>query len=301
MGYNNGAVANIVCNGRPVREISKDDRRVSIIPFDTEYKIRLINKKNVRCKVEVFIDGTDVLFGQKIVLMANQSIDLERFLTDKNDGSKFKFISKGKAMSTGEILDPDGVDNGRIQVKFYEEMPWWATLSGSICVNNSIPSGTIYTNCSTNGVGSGGTFTSNAANIGAMGVAGGAVNAGCTTQANSSQQASYHSHVALDSYQPQVSIKSLNAGVTAEGGMSNQKFSSTSDFNTYAYAFADISIWLSGPLVEEHKVYVAPGKLSQAFVSEAQAKIALGLSAHATKEQRQVAQDYLGILSQAAG
>jgi hypothetical protein len=273
MAYHQGAAVSVISAGRPVREINKDGKRVSIIPFDSEYKIRLINKKNVRCKVEVFIDGTDVLFGQKIVLYPGQTMDLERFLTDKHDGNKFKFISKGKAMQTGEILDPDSADNGRVQVNFYEECfsaTSWITLTnqtyqGSICgggmVNGVASSSIGAINCNVSGtstgVASGSTFTSTVA--------------------------------------PQT--KSLNEGVTAEGGRSNQQFHSAQDFNTNYYPFATIDIWLSGPLVEKQKSLVVPKSLSAEFVSEAQTKIALGLSAHATKEQRAIAADYLAILS----
>jgi hypothetical protein len=275
MAYQNGAAAAIVVNGRPVREINKQDKRVSIIPFDSEYKIRLINKKNARCKVEVYIDGTDVLFGNKIVLMPNQTIDLERFLNDNASGEKFKFISKEKAMETGEILDPDGIDNGRIQIKFYEEYSnSFMSLLGVSTLLNTTPNYTL-----TNNNTSGGTFTANNAQIKAAtdGYLSGSINCSANAAANSAQ---------------------LNSGVTAAGGQSAQSFSQAIDFTTYTYSFAEINIWLSGPLVEAKKKQPS---LSQAFINEAQAKIALGLSATATGEQRQVAQDYLNILSQAAG
>ena len=255
LAYSNGFVAVCLANNRPVREINKDSKRVAIIPFDTEYKIRITNKKTVRCKVEVFVDGTDVLFGQKIVLGAGQSMDLERFLTDNNSGNKFKFISKQKAMATGEIMDPDSEDNGRIQVKFYEEQPW--NCFTTILTNHQpgFYGGTV--NCASNGT----------ANVGVS-------NSGCTTNSIATSNTTLTSTAA--------SVKS-SAGVTAEGNVSHQKFSAVADFQTYQYS-TDIDIWLSGPLVD---VQDAPLR------ELAKKSIELGLRPNATAEQRALALEYI--------
>ncbi len=127
--YFNQFVASIIVNNQPLREINKNNRRTCIVPFGSEYKMRLKNYNNVRCKVEIFIDGTDVLFGEKLVINPKQTLELERFLTDNNSGKKFKFASLKQAEAAGELHDPNNFDNGHIQIKFYKELEYTLTTT----------------------------------------------------------------------------------------------------------------------------------------------------------------------------
>ena len=43
--YQSQFVASVICNNQPLREVNKNGRRTCIIPFDSEYKLRLKNQK----------------------------------------------------------------------------------------------------------------------------------------------------------------------------------------------------------------------------------------------------------------
>jgi hypothetical protein len=229
------------------------------MPFGTEYKLKLKNKKGTRCMVEVSIDGTDVLFGRRLILNAYESMDLERFLDNNNSGASFKFMSVDQAASTGELQDPDSPDNGHIQVRFYEEKqvspilyalhtvatPFWG--GGYINNGGGFIGGAYHVssnlNANTSGGGScGSTFTT----TGAAGVTGQgnphvthtscAVNSRGMGEANST----------CDSFSGNLEVNN-SAGVTGQGGVSNQQFTDSWGFPTQAYP-TTIDIWLSGPI-----------------------------------------------------
>lgn len=143
--YHLGFVASVIHKNRPVRELNKNNRRTCILPFGDEYKLRLINQTYNRCQVEVFIDGTDVLFGNKLILNSNQTLDLERFVDNANSGSKFKFQSIKKAIEQKQLQNPNDPDNGHIEIRFYEETisytltTTWAPATTYFIYNPSAP------------------------------------------------------------------------------------------------------------------------------------------------------------------
>lgn len=128
-----GFVTSILHNNQPVREFTENGCRACIVPFGSEYKIRLKNKTNKRCKVKIFIDGMNINYnaggdGVSLILYANQSIDLERFIEDFKSGNKFKFVSLEEGTRTGEIQDPTSLENGLIRVEFHPEKDLFTTL-----------------------------------------------------------------------------------------------------------------------------------------------------------------------------
>jgi hypothetical protein len=123
MAYQNGFVATIICNNKPLREFQKAGVRTCKIPFDSEYSVRLINRSKGRSFAKISIDGTDVITGDRQFLIPQGgTVDVERFVDDLKAGSKFKFISIEQGMATGEIQDPGSPDNGIIEVTFYPEI-----------------------------------------------------------------------------------------------------------------------------------------------------------------------------------
>lgn len=115
MAYQNGFVVSIIHNGHPVRESrGEDGLRTCTIPFDSEYKIRLKNISLSTAQVRVYIDGTPVLSQDSLILRCNQTIDLERFVTDLDKGRRFKFVP----LSHEDVQDPSSRENGLIQVMF---------------------------------------------------------------------------------------------------------------------------------------------------------------------------------------
>ncbi len=123
MAYQNNYVLSIINNNRPVREFAEDGERTCIVPFGSEYKIRLKNKSTKRAKAKVYLDGMEVLSsGGYFILDAGETLDLERFVDDNESGNRFKFISVEQGMKTGEVQDPTNSENGKITVEFYEEI-----------------------------------------------------------------------------------------------------------------------------------------------------------------------------------
>lgn len=101
-------------NGRVLREHGDTVH----LPFGSEYSLLIKNKNSLRALVRVEIDGTDVTGGVQLIVPANGSIDLERFIENGNfdRGHKFKFIERTKKIEDG----PRGiqVEDGLIRVEF---------------------------------------------------------------------------------------------------------------------------------------------------------------------------------------
>ena len=102
-------------NGKILRE---DGDRV-LLPFGSEYSIMLKNLSSRKAVVAISIDGTDVLGGEQLVVNANSTLDLERFLDkDFNVGNKFKFIEKTEKISEHR---GDKIDDGIVRVEYWFE------------------------------------------------------------------------------------------------------------------------------------------------------------------------------------
>jgi hypothetical protein len=113
MVYSKKFVAVIKCNGKILRETSKDND--VILPFGAEYSILLKNLDNRRAIAEVSIDGTDVLDGRRLVIDGNDDTELKGVMVNNAVKNAFKFIQK-----TEKIQDHRGdkIDDGFIRIKF---------------------------------------------------------------------------------------------------------------------------------------------------------------------------------------
>ena len=228
--YFNHFVASIIStDGKILRELNRNGKRTVLLPFGAEYKIRLRNKNNTRCKVEVDIDGTDVLFGSSIVLKPYKHLDLERFLSDNCSGSKFKFVSLDTATKTGQLNDPDNADNGHIRIKFYRELVAVSTYNNILRSTQPITSNVNYLSyCNT-------TLTSDGINP----VSGTATLCSTNSKITCTDTCSFAS-ATMDWMEDDT-----KKGVTVEGAMSNQTFVETDDFITDTFPTV-IDIWLQG-------------------------------------------------------
>lgn len=116
MMYNQKMVASIKVKGKILREF-KD---TVYIPFGSEYSILLKNLNTVRCIVNVFIDGDNIIPGG-LVLGAGQECDLERSIKNGNlsEGNRLKFIERTSAVENG----PRGVklEDGLVRVEYQFE------------------------------------------------------------------------------------------------------------------------------------------------------------------------------------
>jgi len=86
--YDNGFVVAIRVQDRFVEEKNGN----FVVPFDSEYSIRLKNRNNRKAIARIYIDGEEVNKLGSFILDANSSLDLERFVADLNEGDKFKFV-----------------------------------------------------------------------------------------------------------------------------------------------------------------------------------------------------------------
>jgi len=119
MMYNEKLAVAIKSAGKVLREF-KDS---VYVPFGAEYSIFIKNLNTVRTIVKVSIDGQYVdESGEGFVINANSSLDLERYLKNRNmnEGNRFKFIER-----TGKIEQHRGiqVEDGLVRVEFQFEKP----------------------------------------------------------------------------------------------------------------------------------------------------------------------------------
>lgn len=122
-------VASVIYNNQPVRETNEGGRRTCYIPFNSEYRLKLKNTTGLRALAKVSIDGTPIISGdRKFLLHGYGEFEIERFVTDLNQGKKFKFISLEQGSATGELQDPSSPLNGLIRVEFFKEIPPTYTL-----------------------------------------------------------------------------------------------------------------------------------------------------------------------------
>lgn len=148
MAFANNYVVSVLVNDKPQRELNVNGKRTIQIPFDSEYKLRLKNQTNSRALVNITIDGAPVFMGGKqLILESKQTIDLERFVADLDQGRKFKFVKKDKLASEGHF-DPTSEELGKISVEFVPEiemrlgllhsptLPWYYGQN-QIAINNS--------------------------------------------------------------------------------------------------------------------------------------------------------------------
>ena len=104
-----------IIHDRSVRESGHRGNKEIVIPFDSEYKIRLKNKNDRSCTARAFIDGKRVSQLGDFILHAGGTIDLERFVDRSLQmGKRFKFVS----LDHSDVDDPTSSENGIIRVEF---------------------------------------------------------------------------------------------------------------------------------------------------------------------------------------
>jgi len=112
--YRDSYIVALMVNGKIQKE--SDDGSV-LIPFGSEYVLRLKNKLRKRAVADVWIDGKVAAKG--IVIDANGTVDLERFVADGNlsEGKRFKLAR----LTDPKVDQPNDSENGIIEVNFYPE------------------------------------------------------------------------------------------------------------------------------------------------------------------------------------
>ena len=113
--YSSKFVAVIRVRGQILRENGSEVK----IPFGSEYTIMLKNLESRKVLVNIFIDGQDVLSGNRILLNPNQDMELLGFMSaDGKVTHAFKSIHK-----TQEIVEHrgDGISDGIIRIEYQFE------------------------------------------------------------------------------------------------------------------------------------------------------------------------------------
>lgn len=132
--YKSNFVLAVKASGKVLREF--DD--TVYLPFGSEYSLLLKNMFSRKVRVHVKIDGQDALDGKSLVIDANDSIDLKRFIKNGNleSGNAFKFIEK-----TSKIEKHRGnrAEDGLITVEYEFESNWKNSIGGSITTTNPHP------------------------------------------------------------------------------------------------------------------------------------------------------------------
>ena len=112
--------SNFVCSLKVGGKILRENSGTVSLPFGSEYGILLKNLNSRRAMVKVWVDGQDATEGTKLILPANGSLDLERFIKNGNlsSGNRFKFIER-----TRQIENHRGIkeDDGLIRAEFWAE------------------------------------------------------------------------------------------------------------------------------------------------------------------------------------
>jgi len=113
--YKDKFVLSVIHDGHPVKEFGERGSKRIALPFDSEYKIRLKNKNSKGCTAKVFIDDKQVSKLGDLIINANGTIDLERFIDSSLDsGNRFKFVP----LDHSDVDDPTSSENGIIKVEF---------------------------------------------------------------------------------------------------------------------------------------------------------------------------------------
>lgn len=113
--YKDKFVLSVIHDGHPVKETGRRSRKEVVVPFNSEYKIRLKNKNDRSCTAKVFIDDKAVSQLGDFIIHAGGTVDLERFVDRSLEmGKKFKFVP----LTNEDVDDPTSSNNGIIKVEF---------------------------------------------------------------------------------------------------------------------------------------------------------------------------------------
>jgi hypothetical protein len=131
--FKNDVAVAIKVDGKVLKEQGTTVR----LPFNKEYAILVKNLHSTSAVVKVEIDGVDVLGGRQLVVPANRSVDLERYIEDNFDeGHRFKF-----ARMTDKVAAHRGrkAEDGLVRVSWQFETALSVSLPITWIVNQPYP------------------------------------------------------------------------------------------------------------------------------------------------------------------
>ena len=130
--YQEGYVLCVINKGHVLPE---EDRRVRL-PYNSEFKTRLINKHSYDSGCDLIINGEKIA---RFLISAGESVNVERFLDGNlSSGKRFTFVS----MKDERVKNTIDIENGLIEAHFYKVKPKTISIDWNIPFiphNPSIP------------------------------------------------------------------------------------------------------------------------------------------------------------------
>lgn len=199
----------IKANGKILREFGE----TVYIPFGSEYSILIKNLNSVRALVQIWVDGTCITEGVKLVVNANDSFELERFIKNgnMNAGNKLKFIEKTQQISD---FRGDKIEDGLVRITYEFE---------KIQPNVQLLNQYQYLSPSHQNLNGGSFHNSTQLLYRCVSTAA----ATCSFQEQNAQSISNNN--SADAF---AATAISDAGITVEGAVSDQKFSYAASFQT---------------------------------------------------------------------
>jgi hypothetical protein len=112
MTYKKNFVCAIKVDGKVLRESSDQVE----LPFGAEYSVLLKNLDSVRMQARISVDGKDATGW--LVIAPGQSVDVERFVENLDQGNRFKFIERSEAVEAHRGIK---AEDGLVRVEFKRE------------------------------------------------------------------------------------------------------------------------------------------------------------------------------------
>lgn len=214
MMYRENFVAAVKVNGKVLRE-NKD---TVTLPFGCEYSLLLKNLNSVRALAKVSVDGQDATEGTWLIVPADGSVDLERFIKNGNlnQGNKFKFIERTKEVEEHRGI---GAEDGLIRVEYKKEVV--PVFQPPIYYDNWIPWDRRWPNRR---------WDSRIRSVKPMGASGSSMR----SVRSQNVQGSYTINSSNSSNSSETSCSNTlnDAGITVAGSESNQQFCWGANFET---------------------------------------------------------------------
>lgn len=115
MVHINRFICAVKVNGKILRE----SNNLVTLPFGAEYSLVLKNLNSRRSMVNITVDGQDATEG-KLIIGANGTVDLERFIRNGNltSGNRFKFIERTAGIEAHRGIK---AEDGLIRAEFWAE------------------------------------------------------------------------------------------------------------------------------------------------------------------------------------
>lgn len=212
----------LVCVIKSQGKVLRESENGVALPFGAEYSVLVKNLDSKRIQIAVSIDGQDA--AGRLIVNANSELELERYIKNGNlqSGNKFKFIERSPAVEQHRGV---GAEDGLVRVEAWTEIPQVQyTITTSTYPAWYPPRRRRFDDYNHTG----GTLRSSS--IRGMSVGGGTTTSNFLGNLQSEQNIG-ETQVSYSATVDNATTYTLNdAGITAPGSESNQRFVTVPDF-----------------------------------------------------------------------